>query len=317
MVLSWLDYKLNGKSWEKLCIDICRIKYEQDDFQEVPSHHKGDGGIEGFTKSGSGIVIQCYCPDDVNIDINNLYESQRSKVTEDIAKLINNHERLKAIGVNKVSKWLFMVPEYKDKRILEHCNTKQELVKQSKLDNPDKLSYISEDFQIIIKVASDFKTEISRLIRAGITEIELDIPRRGIQEIDWNSIGSEKSDNVTRKMKAISPGSLDNPMRINGLISYQIETYIFGKLTLEKLQNEYPDIWSDIMKIESVFKNKVRERTFLSQSHEMNVDVYKELSEEFESSIDKNLNYLTYETKLLLSQSIVSSWLADCHMEFY
>ena len=43
------------------------------------------------------------------------------------------------------------------------------------------------------------------------------------------------------------------------------------------------------MKIERVFKNKVREKTLLSFDHKMNLDVYKELSDDFERSLEKEL----------------------------
>ena len=317
MVLSWFDYALDGNSWEALCIDICRIVYKEEYFHEVPAHYKGDGGIEGFTKSDLGIVLQCYCPDDPNISINDLYDAQRNKVTKDIRKIIDNHQLLKEIGVSKINSWIFLVPEYKDRRILAHCQEKQKMILKARLDDPTNLDYISEDFQIMIKVAADFKTEIARLIRSGITDIQLDIPEIESHTIDWDSIDSEKASNVSRKMKAISPTTEQDSVRIMRLIDFQIRKYLSGKITLEKLSNEYPDIWNDVMKIESVFKNKVIEKTLLSSGHNMNLEVYKELADEFEESLKQQLNYLTPETTMMFAQSIVSSWLADCHMEFY
>ncbi|MBR3209661.1 MAG: hypothetical protein IKF82_05275 [Bacilli bacterium] len=317
MVLDWLGYTLDGNSWEKLCVDICRIVYKDDFFHEVPAHYKGDGGIEGFTKSDLGVVIQCYCPDDPNISYNDLYEAQRDKVTKDIKKIIDKHELLKSMGVEKINRWVFIVPEYKDRRILIHCQEKQKMIVKARLDDPTNLQYISENFQIDLKVAADYKTEVARLIKSGIADIRLDIPEIDQEIIDWDSISSEKSKNVSRKMRAISPTSDERPERIMQLIDFQIKKYLSGKITLEKLSNEYPDIWDDVMKIERVFKNKVKEKTLLSSSHEMNLEVYNELSKEFENSLNKRLSYLTDETSIMLAQSIVSGWLADCHMEFY
>ncbi|KKK35696.1 hypothetical protein WN59_02405 [Salinicoccus sediminis] len=317
MVINWLDYKLDGNRWETLCLDICRIIYKEEYFHEVPAHYKGDGGIEGFTKSKLGVVIQCYCPDDPNLDHNKLYESQRDKVTKDIQKIIDNHGILKKIGVAKITRWIFMVPEYKDKRILEHCQNKQRMILKAKENNPKDLEYISEDFQVHIKVAADFKTEIARLIRTEITDVKLDIPELEEESINWETLDSEKSKNVSRKMKAISSTTEENPERSRKLIDYHIKRYIFGKTTLEKLSNEYPDIWNDVMKIERVFKNKVKEKTLLSYNHEMNLKTYNALSDEFEESLNVELKYLTTETSMMLAQSIISSWLADCHMEFY
>lgn len=318
MVLEWLDYKLDGDKWEDLCIEICRIIYKHDFFHKVPSRYKGDGGIEGFTKSDSGIVIQCYCPDDPNISVNDLYAAQRKKVTDDIKKIIDNHIILKGIGVDRISKWIFMVPDYKDRRILKHCKDKEKMVLQAKLEDPLHLDYISDDFKVVIKVAADFKTEIARLIKSGITDIKLDVPEIQDPNINWENIDSSKSNNVKRKMKAISSSSdEENKERINRLIDFQLKKYVFGKITLEQLSNEYPDIWKDVMRIERIFKDKVSEQSLLSTNQEMHLVTYNNLSKEFIEMLEKELKYLTSHTIMLIQQAVVASWLADCHMEFY
>ena len=317
MVLDWLDYRLDGNEWEKLCIDICRIYYKNDDFQEVPANYKGDGGIEGFTKSNLGVVIQCYCPSDLNKDNDSLYESQRDKVSQDIKKIIDNHDILKKVGVPKIEKWVFMVPEYKDKRILEHCQNKQEWIIKSKLEKPNELSLISENFKVVIHVAADFKTEIARLIRSGITNIKLDVPELEDCPIDWSKVNSEKSDNITRKMNAVTQNVNKNSERMKRLIDFQVKQYIQGKVTMESLSNEYPDIWEDIIKIESIFRRKVEEKCMMLNDNRMNVELYNELSNEFYDALSKELDYLTPSTVELIKQSFIASWLADCHMEFY
>ncbi|MGX7038113.1 hypothetical protein [Vagococcus fessus] len=317
MVLEWLNYKLDGNKWEELCIEICRIYYKKDDFHEVPANYKGDGGIEGFTKSELGVVIQCYCPSDENRDNDSLYKAQRDKVTEDIDKIINNHEILKGLGVPKISKWIFMVPEYRDKRILQHCQVKQEMIIQAKIDNPDELSLISEDFKIIIRVAADYKTEIARLIRCGITDIKLDVPELDDCPIDWSEVDSEKSDNIIRKMKAVSPTINSNAERMKKLIDFEVKKYIQGKVTMEYFCNEYREIWEDIKKVESVFKRDVQEKCMMLDDNKMNLDLYHQLSDEFSQSLSSELDYLSESTINLIKQSIVASWLADCHMEFY
>lgn len=315
MVLKWLDFQLDGNSWEELCIDICRIIYKEESFHEIPANYRGDGGIEGFTKSEAGVVIQCYCPNDPNLDFNSLYESQRNKVTTDINKIINNKALLQELGVKKICRWIFMIPEYKDRRILAHCQQKQEMILNAKKEDPDGLDYISDDFQVDIKVAADFKTEIARIIRRGIANVKLNIP--DIATINWESIESEKSENITRKMKAVIPVEEDNPNKINRLVEYHVKNYISGKITLEKLAENYPEIWEDVMEMERAFKNRVTEETLLSSGNKMNLETYRSLSNEFEEALKEKLEYLSLEGVMTLSRNIVSGWLADCHMEFY
>lgn len=315
MVLEWLGFELDGNSWEDLCIDICRIAYSEEFFHEIPANFKGDGGIEGFTKSEAGIVIQCYCPNDPNLDYNSLYESQRDKVTTDIKKIIRNKNLLQTLGVKKICRWIFMIPEYKDRRILAHCQAKQEEILRVKQEDPEGLDYISDEFQVDIKVAADFKTEIARIVRKGITDVKLEIP--DTDTIDWENVESEKSENITRKMKAVSLSEEENVNKINKLVEYHVKNYISGKITLEKLAEDYPEIWEDVMEMERAFKNKVTEKTLLSSGNKMNLETYQLLSTEFEEALKVKLEYLSLEGVMTLSSNIVSGWLADCHMEFY
>src|SRR5690606_24929220 len=108
----------DGDSWEGFCQQCLKLKYEHDGYQEMPAW-QGDLGIEGFTRSG--ILFQCYCPDeDYNPDL--LYEKQRDKITTDLKKLITYETQLVSyLGAAKVVKWIFLTPEYKNKELVRHC----------------------------------------------------------------------------------------------------------------------------------------------------------------------------------------------------
>jgi hypothetical protein len=118
-MLDFIQQYLTGEEWEKLCNSCYRMKYQEEGYQEIPATYKGDGGIEGFTKNGT--VYQCYCPEKEYTD-DALYEHMRDKMTKDIAKFISpEYEKvLKGLGVRDVHRWQLVVPEYKDRRILEH-----------------------------------------------------------------------------------------------------------------------------------------------------------------------------------------------------
>ena len=51
----------NGDSWEDLCQQIFKNKFESEGYQEMKAS-PGDFGVEGFTKK-TGVAFQCYCPD--------------------------------------------------------------------------------------------------------------------------------------------------------------------------------------------------------------------------------------------------------------
>ncbi|PEL58725.1 hypothetical protein CN570_28675 [Bacillus toyonensis] len=50
----------------------------------MPATFKGDMGIKVYTRTG--IVFQCYCPDE-EYEPKKMYEAKRRKVTKDLGKL--------------------------------------------------------------------------------------------------------------------------------------------------------------------------------------------------------------------------------------
>lgn len=58
-ILNLIEGNMNGDAWEDLCVRCYRMKYQEQHYVAIPAVHKGDAGIEGYTKSG--IVHQrCY-----------------------------------------------------------------------------------------------------------------------------------------------------------------------------------------------------------------------------------------------------------------
>lgn len=127
MILDFFEEKLDGDTWEKLCQSCYRIKYQEQHYTEIPAVYEGDAGIEGFTRTG--IVNQCYCPEREYSD-DELYNHQRDKMTTDIGKLLNADykKRLEKLGVPTIHEWHFVVPFYKDSRIIQHAETKRKEV---------------------------------------------------------------------------------------------------------------------------------------------------------------------------------------------
>lgn len=161
-ILNLIEGNMNGDAWEDLCVRCYRMKYQEQHYVAIPAVHKGDAGIEGYTKSG--IVHQCYCPERSYSD-NELYDHQRDKLSADIKKLMENGSRMKSLGIPPIHEWHFNIPEYKDSRILMHATTKQAEVLSERSKKPSIYSHIADDFQIIIKIAEDLAPEISNIIR--------------------------------------------------------------------------------------------------------------------------------------------------------
>lgn len=220
------QYLSSGEEWEKLCNSCYRIRYQEQGYQEIPAKYKGDGGIEGFTKNG--IVYQCYCPEKDYTD-DELYEHMRDKMTKDVSKFISKDYEpvLKGLGIRDVREWHFVVPENRDKRILEHAEKKRKEVLEYKKRNSKQCDYISEDFTITIKVVDDFKPELSRIMRNDYAcKIDLTVLRK--KKVDWTNCDNIKVNNVKRKIKAVMNDIEDDDEDYIDIVNTYMESYVIG-----------------------------------------------------------------------------------------
>lgn len=304
---------MNGDAWEDLCVKCYRIRYQNDNYTEIPAVQSGDAGIEGFTNKG--IVHQCYCPEREYTD-NELYEHQRNKLTTDIEKLKKNANRLKALGVPAVIEWHFNIPEYKDSRIIEHAERKRKEILKAKEDNPSDYEHIAENFQIAIKTAEDFKPEISRIIRTSLSDVRLNLTIEHSSEADWSKCDSEKVENIRRKIKAIMLVD-DTDKALNKVIKIYVDCYISGLEIMNNLRVNFPEIYEEIYRLEQSYKRDVSIKTLLNTDKAMNRTLFESILDDFHSKLERDFSSRFNEASIgEIKQDLVASWLADCSLEF-
>lgn len=304
---------MNGDAWEDLCVKCYRIRYQNDNYTEIPAVQSGDAGIEGFTNKG--IVHQCYCPEREYTD-NELYEHQRNKLTTDIEKLKKNANRLKALGVPAVIEWHFNIPEYKDSRIIEHAERKRKEILKAKEDNPSDYEHIAENFQIAIKTAEDFKPEISRIIRTSLSDVRLNLTIEHSSEADWSKCDSEKVENIRRKIKAIMLVD-DTDKALNKVIKIYVDCYISGLEIMNNLRVNFPEIYEEIYRLEQSYKRDVSIKTLLNTDKSMNRTLFESILDDFHSKLERDFSSRFNEASIgEIKQDLVASWLADCSLEF-
>ena len=311
--MSFIEGYMTGDAWEELCVQCYRIRYQKDNYTAIPATQGGDAGIEGFTNNG--IVHQCYCPERSYSD-QDLYKHQRDKLTTDIEKLKKNAARLCALGVPPVVEWHFNIPEYKDSRILEHAETKRQEILKAKNDKPDDYVHIADDFKIIIKIAEDFKPEISRIIRTTLTDMKLNLAVKHSDEPDWSKCESEKVANIRRKIKAVMLVD-DNSEALNQVVGIYVFCYISGIEIMGNLRVNFPEIYEDIFQLEQSYKRDVTIKTLMNTDKKMNSSLFNDILNEFHSKLERDFSKMLTEASIgELKQDLVASWLADCSMEF-
>jgi hypothetical protein len=313
MILDFIRDNLDGDTWEKWCDDCYRDRYQSDNFTKIPASHSGDAGIEGFTMSG--VVYQCYCPEKHYTD-NELYEHLRIKVTNDIGKLIckDNAKRISNLGIHNVKEWHFVVPEYKDKRIIEHLEKKRLEVLEAKAEDSTTFSYIDDDIRLVIKTAEDFKVELVRLIRNPLVDIKLNAAVKSIEDVDWASCDTDKIDNIKRKLKAIMGPDEDDDFE--DMLKYWAEAYLKGIEIMNELQISCGSIYEELFELEQQYKSDVSAKSKMNRDKSLNNTLFNEIIDNFEETLKNEFTCFSIATIKELKRDLVSGWLADCSLQF-
>lgn len=311
--MNFIEGYMNGNAWEELCVQCYRIRYQDDNYTEIPATQGGDAGIEGFTNKG--IVHQCYCPERIYAD-NELYEHQRDKLSADIDKLKSNAKRLTSLGVPTITEWHFNIPEYKDSRILVHAENKRKEVLEAKQNKPDDFIHIADDFKIVIKIADDFTPEISRIIRTSLTDMKLNLAVKHSYAPDWSKCDSEKVSNIRRKIKAVMLTNEDSD-EVNSVVGIYVDCYISGIEIMSDLRVKFPEIYEDVFRLEQSYKRDVTIKTLMNTDKKMNSSLFNGILDDFHSKLKQDFASIFTEASIgELKQDLVASWLADCSMEF-
>lgn len=315
-ILSFIEGPLDGDSWENICNSCYRMRYTKEHYTEIPAVHGGDAGIEGFTTTG--VVTQCYCPKREYND-NELYEHLRNKMSADIEKLKKSDykDRLKKLGVPPIHEWHFVIPYYRDSRIIEHAENKRKEIMVAKATTPTDYDHIATDFSIIIKTAENYRVEITRLIRTTLTDVKLNFAILHSGKPDWESCDSEKVNNIKRKVKSVMGEiSPNNQQDYEDVVNMYIQSYIKGIEILRILRVSYAEVYEDIYALEQSYKRQVEIRTKMNTDSSINSKLFNEILNDFEDKLKREFRYLSLASIMELKLDLISGWLADCSMQF-
>jgi hypothetical protein len=316
MILDFIEGHLDGDSWENLCDSCYRMRYQDEHYQKVQAILGGDSGIEGFTRTG--VVYQCYCPERDYKD-EELYNHLRDKMTKDIGKLVkvDYAKRLKSLGINEIKEWHFVIPQYKDPRIIQHAETKRKDVLLLKNSNPHQYDYIHDDFAVIVKVAEDFRIELTRIIRTNLSDVKLNLAIHHDGNVDWSKCTSEKTENIKRKVKAVMNIASEDDEDYKEVVSIYTEAYIKGIEILKNLRISYTEVYEDIFLLEQAYKREVSIKTRTNTNSSINSQLFYEIMDDFENKLKVEFSkYLSLSSIMELKLDLISGWLADCSMQF-
>lgn len=297
----------DGNSWEEFCQLCFKHKYEKEGYQELPAW-RGDLGIEGFTKSG--IAFQCYCPDE-NYNHDVLYEKQRDKITKDLNKLVLNENDLKLyLETVKISKWIFVTPQYQNKELIRHCAQKAKEYRIKKLD------ILSFDFDILVHDLGFFTEQIPFILDAKIKKIDLNHNGESDEDINkWFESTIDLVENANRKnAHRISINAQNRDLKIEKLTKITVSNFLNGNTTITKLQQKFPDDYEKLVRTISQFEKKVEELC-LTNSASSN-DLYFSIENELKQRIKETFPYLNGNTINRLTEQVLADWILRCPIDF-
>jgi hypothetical protein len=296
--------QLTPKEWEKFCARMLRYHYGVNNFWEVPDTDQGDLGLEFFIIDGT--LYQCYYPDK-NADMAAYKQKVQKKIRNDLQKLKTNEVEIAKIldgVVDKVRRWVLLIPEMKSKELIKYCNTK----KKELLKSPP--TYIdTEDFQVKIDTADSFPD--GALFAKSVHAKAVDIPLVEVTDIEkaiWQEGNIEFSANIERKSNTFMG---ENATRFKDTV---VKKYIQIEKFLDDLRINYPDLHELVedsaraqlerIRNDSLFENAL-DKQFVSNIVKGN-----------EKAFSKHTKYMSDSNTESLSFGYLSKWLAECYMDF-
>ena len=238
---------MDGNQWEEYCYKLLSIRYPGN-YQKVPARFGGDYGIEGFV-TRSGVVFQCYCPDEDPSGIY-LYELQRDKITRDINRLKKNAASIAELGTGEIREWRFLTPNYNNKELLNHCRKKETEVLG------ENIGSIHPDFTITLQIEDDFIPE--RAIYLGTGDDRLQPVDNEMSERIDELLESQNEivTNIQIKLLKLKLPEEDH----RALVEEMVRGYVVGQDELETLNNKLPDAYQNILKLKQAMEHQLRMR---------------------------------------------------------
>jgi len=292
--------QMDGNMWQDYCQKLLRLRYK--DYQEVPAQFGGDYGIEGFTRSG--IVFQCYCPDD-DPSGKDLYEKQRDKITKDIKKLVKNALAISALGAGTIREWHFLTPHYNSRHLVSHCRTKESEVRSKSLET------VHSEFTIYLKTDDDYIPERQIYLGTGGLRVQPSGEEPPIEELE-KLLTSDNEIVLNIKMK-LEKLALASCLRTN-LIIQSVKGYIVGKYELQILNEKFPSTYESVVQLKSATESQL---PILLSGSDNHGTILREILQGYEGKLRTDFSgSLSSALIAHLSTEAISDWLGRCPLNF-
>jgi hypothetical protein len=298
----------DGGSWEALCQQVFKRKYEAEDYQPFPAS-PGDFGLEGVTlKTGWG--FQCYCPNK-HYERGELYDKQRDKITEDLGKLKAYQADIqRLIGTTKLKRWVFVTPEFDRHALVAHARTKEVQVCGW------ALPFIADDFTVLLYDGDNFIVEINEIRSAVGEALVFDEVAPALAVLKGDP--EEYEGNVRRKWekrlapKQNSPNFAD---RVQRLHQRTLEEFLGADGFFRRIEATAPVVYLRLVRLINEFENYVvvTSQTWEDSPEALTTQVRDSLERRIVADLSPELNSTVAST---VARFMVARWLAICELDY-
>lgn len=293
----------DGNEWQQHIVRLLKIRYPMGDFQEVPDRHRGDFGIEGFSRDGR--AYQCYSAEEP-LETSARYENQRDKMSTDIKKFIDNKDDLtKVFGPLKIRLWVFAVPIFDSSLLVQHAEKKAAEVRAQ------NLTYAAADFCIGIVKEDDFAVELAKLLRFGLDQVHVatKLPEAA-HAADWKAQNTTMLHTLEDKLSRVPDLT---PNRRNELRETLLRHYLEGQEVLDILKSKYSEVFEATIRTKSAREAFLATHCLLTEEapRQLLINTLKTFKEEL-----LKFGIMTEQMAETLAHEAVTDWLMRCPLNF-
>ena len=300
-----IDPTNSSKEWENYFKDIVRLHYKPANYRDVPDKHTGDFGVECFSLSGH--VFQCYLPDQI-ADVKKLVAAQKQKINTDILKFVDKYvdDLTKLFGEMKVSRWILATNANDSAQMAQFCAKKSIEVRNK------KISYIADDFEILIHTDKEYPIEASYLKKESY-QLNLDFNSTSVANaatwIDDNLVFLEKLEMKLPKMH------LDQD-KVENTKNFLIQKYLDYQNLMDMLQRDWSDIYETVYKCIQHRENSLIERFLLQAGDTLPSKVMEEEILKLNSTITEEIKSFKSIDLEKIKWGVIADWLIRCPLDF-
>lgn len=293
------------KDWERYFKDIVRLHYLPANYRDVPDNHVGDFGIECYTLAGH--VFQCYLPEQT-ADLKKLVDAQRKKINSDIKKFTDTNvvELTKLFGKIKITRWILATSANESAVMAQFCAQKSIEVRDL------GISYISDDFEILIHTESDYPKEVSSLRRENY-QMSFEFNDTSLEGAAiWISQNSDFLSKLDMKLPKIK----SDPAKLLEIRTFIIQKYLDYQNLMDLLRLEWASIYSVVFNCIQHRENSLIGRFLLDDGKTLPGEVIKDEMMKLHNNISEEVKSFKGTDLEKIKWGVIADWLIRCPLDF-